>query len=143
MQRLEKVGVMVAALGVAVSGGVHLRLYLDGYRDIDIERLGGINIGRSFALSVVAAVLVAEVLVVAAIRPRLRGVASCMAVLYAAGALGAYAMTRTGGLLGFEESEWTPEALVAKLAEAAVVVLGGWMAVGSMRSRAATNVEAG
>ena len=47
---------VLAALAVLVSGAVHLKLWFDGFRDIDV-------IGPSFMLNAVAGVVIAALLV--------------------------------------------------------------------------------
>ncbi len=120
--RSVSVTLMVCAIGVAVSGGIHLRLYFDGYRNIDIDRVLGINISRSFLLCVITAAIVSELCIAALLSHRGATFASAIAGAYAAGALLAYILTRTIGLLGFEDSKWSTDAVIAKIAE--VIVIG-------------------
>ena len=129
MQRARIAGV-VMTLGVALSGGVHLRLYRGGYRDIHIDSVAGIDLSRSFVLSFVSAAVITALLLVALANPKLLRLAAVAVGLYAAGAIAAYIKTRTGGLLGFEDTATSTEAVIAKSAElvtivaAAVVLLG-------------------
>ena len=129
MQRARISGV-VMTLGVALSGGVHLRLYRGGYRDIHIDSIAGIDLSRSFLLSFISAALITALLVVALANPKLLKPAAAAAGIYAAGAIAAYLKTRNGGLLGFEDTATSTEAVIAKSAElvtlvaAAVVLLG-------------------
>src|SRR3954452_15705276 len=113
---------LAAAGGVAVSGGIHLRLYRNGYRDIHLDEVLGVDFSRSFALAVVAATVLSVLLVASVIWQRGARAASVGALIYAASALVAYALARTNGLLGFEESKWITEAVIAKAVELAVVV---------------------
>ena len=129
MQRARIAGV-VMTLGVALSGGVHLRLYRGGYRDIHIDSVAGIDLSRSFVLAFVTAALLTALLLLALANPALMRIAAVAAGLYAAGAIAAYIATRNGGLLGFEDTATSTEAVIAKSAElvtivaAAVVLLG-------------------
>jgi uncharacterized membrane protein YhdT len=113
---------LAAAGGIAVSGGIHLRLYRDGYRDIHLDRLLGVDLSRSFALAVASATVLSMVLVATVIWRRGAWVASVAALIYAAGTLAAYVLTRTNGVLGFEENRWITEAVIAKPVELAVVL---------------------
>ena len=107
---IERVGRMIAILGVFVGGAVHLRLYDDGYRDIPNYALG-----RSFLANVVASGVVVALL--ATWRSRL---ALAAGLGIAIGTLGAFVKSRMGaGIFGFTESglEPSPEAVIALVAE--------------------------
>jgi hypothetical protein len=128
---------LLAGLLVAASGGIHLRLYREEYREISVDRVLGLDISRAFALNAVAGLLIGVALVAAAVgllRPTLPAVAG---VVFAGGAIVAYALTRTVGLLGFEESRWITEAYWAEAVQVgAVVLLAGFLATEG-RARAA------
>lgn len=117
--------VVVAAALVAVSGGVHLRLYREQYRDVHVDRVLGIDLASSFVLSVVAATVIAILLLASVALDRGHRPAAVVGLLYAVGALVAYALSRTVGLLGFEESRWIPEAVVLKPIELVAALLLG------------------
>jgi hypothetical protein len=133
----------VTAALVLTGGYVHWCLYYrHGYRAIP-------KIGTGFLLQVVASVAVASVLllgprVVARIPHLTEGAAATMlhlaALGLAAGTLVAFALTRTSaGLFNFREQglQPAPQALIALVAEAAVVVLAaGGLAVDVLRSHA-------
>lgn len=114
---------LAAALLFAVSGGIHVRLFRAQYRDIHVDRILGVDFAGSFVLAVVAATIVSILLVVTVIWSRGATVASTVGIIYSAGAIAAYALSRTIGLLGFEERGWIPEAAVAKPVELMAVVL--------------------
>jgi hypothetical protein len=126
---------IAAAIALAVSGGIHLRLYRDGYRDIHIDRVLGVDLGRSFAIAIVAATVISVLLVAATLWHRSETIVSIMGIAYAAGALVAYGLSRTVGLLGFDEDRWSTEALISKPIELAAIVLLGITLVGTERSR--------
>jgi hypothetical protein len=113
---------VVGAAAVLVSGWVHFYLYFrGGYRGIAPESVLGLTISRSFALNAVAAVVIAEALVLAT---RVRGLvlpASAGGALFAIATIVAYVLSRTSGLLGFEESTTSTEAVVALVAEIVAV----------------------
>jgi hypothetical protein len=98
---------------LAVSGYLHADLYANGYRAIPY-------IGPSFLWQASASFAVA-LLVLVANPVVLRFAAAALS----AGALGAYALSRTTGLFGFTERGWqpAPQALIAVLAEVSALVL--------------------
>ena len=114
---------VLSGLLVAVSGGIHLRLYREGYRDISVDRVLGLDISRSFALNAVAGVVIGVALLAAAVG-LVRGTVPALAgLVFSAGAIGAYVLSRTVGLLGFEEDRWITEAYWAEGVQVAAVVL--------------------
>ncbi len=115
MRRIDPLRIAIA-VGSLVIGYVHLRLYLDGYKDIPIE-----NVGRSFLLNIVAAGAVAVVVLVWPHR-----LAVVAPLLLANGTLLAFALSRTDrGIFGFTERGWnpSPEAAVAVVAELTTALL--------------------
>jgi hypothetical protein len=124
---------LVGAASVLVSAYMHFYLYFwGGYRGISPERLAGIDISRSFALNAVIGLAIAELLVLALRFDRLARPAAVLGVVFALGAILAYVLARTSGLLGFSESGWSPEAVISKTAEiVAVLSLGGFLAAPS------------
>lgn len=129
---------LIGATGVLVSGYIHFYLYYwGGYRGISIDRVGGLDISRSFALNAIAALVIAELLVISWRVHRLERLAAVLGVSFAAGAIGAYVLARTSGLLGFSENGWSAEAVIAEVAQVvAVLALGGYL-VASVRTSAA------
>jgi hypothetical protein len=120
---------LLAGLAVAVSGGIHLRLYREGYRDISVDRVLGLDISRSFALNAVAGVIIGLALVAAALGLIRATIPAVAGLAYAGSAIVAYVLSRTVGLLGFEESRWITEAYWAEAVQLAVVLLLGWFLV--------------
>jgi hypothetical protein len=106
---------------------MHGYLYFwGGYRGISIDRVLGIDIGRSFALNAVAGLVIAEILVLSHRYERLAIPGAVLGVAFALGAVGAYVLARTSGILGFNESGCSTEAVIAKTAEViAALALGG------------------
>ncbi len=120
------VALVVAGLLVAVSGGIHLRLYREGYREISVDRVLGIDIARAFALNAVLGLVIGVALVAAGLGLIRATVPALAGLVFCAGAIVAYALSRTVGLLGFEESRWLTEAYWAQAAQVgAVLLLGG------------------
>jgi hypothetical protein len=114
----------VASVALLVSGWVHFYLYFrGGYRGISPEDVAGLTISRSFAFNAIAAVVIAEALILGL---RYRAVllpAAAVGVGFAVATLTAYVLSRTRGLLGFKETATTTEAVVAMIAEAVVLLM--------------------
>lgn len=109
---------LIGSAGVLVGGYVHYFLYFErGYRNIHPETVVGLTVSRAFILNAAAAVVIAETLVLATRWPRLIIPSALAGIVFAAGTLGAYFLTRTTGFLGFTESLATTEALIAGAAE--------------------------
>ena len=120
---------VLAAACLLVSGGIHLHLYFDGYRDFPNR-----NLGHSFLANVAASALVALALLFYSRWPVLLA-----GVAVADGSLVAFALSRTDkGIFGFNEHGWypIPEAALAVSAEiAAAVFLVALLAWGNDRVR--------
>jgi hypothetical protein len=127
---------LVGAMLLAVSAGLHLRLYFGGYRDIHLDEILGIDLAGSFAFAVVAGAAIGSLLVASVVYERARRSIAIVGVVYALGALGAYALTRTTGFLGFEESRWVTEAVAAKPVELAAAVTLAFAALRPRSSQA-------
>ena len=134
-------GLVVGALAVLVSGWVHFYLYFrGGYRGIHPDEFLGITISRSFAVNAIAAVVIAELLVLALKFDALVLPAAALGAGFGAATIVAYVLSRTNGLLGFEETATTTEAVIAVIAEAiailalAPVALAAWKARGADRA---------
>ncbi len=114
----------VRVLGTALIAGmgwIHLHLWLDGYRTIDV-------IGPGFLLNAIVGIGLAVLLLVTP-RPLLRGVAA-LGALTALGTLGGQLLATSVGLFGFVESTdadlwwesfWVEIAATAVLAALAVL----------------------
>lgn len=105
----------VGAVLLTVQGGVHLRLWLDGYRAIP-------TIGPLFLAGAVAALVLAAGLLVTT-----RPVVGVAAVMLSLGQIAALVLTSTVGLFGFETAwTWTGLQGAALWSEllAAVAVVG-------------------
>jgi len=112
---------------VAISGYVHAKLYVDGYRFIA-------HIGPMFLLQAAVSFALAVLLLFAA--PLLLQLAAAGTAL---GALGGFVLSRTVGIAGFTERGFQPhpDALVSVLAEVATLgLLTAWW-IYLLRHRAA------
>jgi hypothetical protein len=109
---------MVIAASLVVSGVSHAYLYAHGYGHIPVVGTGFLlQASVSFAVAVLVLLGGPEWLVWAA------GV-------LAIGALGAFALSRTVGIMGFVELGWdpAPHALLSVAAEVVTVLAcGGWL----------------
>jgi hypothetical protein len=142
-RRRDELLIGAAAL-VAVSGGVHLRLYREQYRDVHVDRVLGVDLASSFVLSVLAATLIAILLLSGVALGRGHRPLALAGFVYAAGAIVAYALSRTVGLLGFEETRWLTEAIVVKPVELiAAIVLGLTLLAPGPPTRAASGSSTG
>jgi hypothetical protein len=117
------VGAVVGAAAILVSGWVHFYLYFrGGYRGIAIDSVLGLNISRSFALNAIAAVVIAEAVIVGLRYRALLLPAAAVGVGFAVTTLVAYVLSRTRGFLGFQETSTTTEAVIGLVAEGVAVV---------------------
>jgi hypothetical protein len=97
----------------------------------------GIDISRSFALNALAGLLIGSALVAAALG-LVRGTVPAVAgLVYSASAVGGYVLSRTVGLLGFEESRWITEAYWAEAVQLLACGLLAWFLV-ALRDEPAT-----
>ena len=118
-----RAALVVGAVAVLLIGWVHFYLYFrGGYRGIAPESVVGITISRSFALNAIAAVVIAEVLVLATRFEQLVFPAAAVAVAFAVGTVVAFSLSRWDSLLGFHETAVTTEAVVALAAEGIALI---------------------
>ncbi|HEX6877396.1 MAG TPA: hypothetical protein VF165_17200 [Nocardioidaceae bacterium] len=120
---------ILTAIALLVSAGTHLRLWLEGYRDIAV-------IGPAFLLNAVAGVLIAILML--AWR---HWVPALLAAGFGASTLGAFLISATVGLFGFREV-WTGAAvLTAAVAEVVAVLGGSWALVREYRRRSGARTQ--
>jgi hypothetical protein len=126
---------IIGAAGVLTSAYIHYYLYFHGgYRGISIDRVVGLDISRSFALQAISGFVIAWVLVLSLRWTRWAVPAAAVGALFAAGALFAYALARSSGLLGFTENKTSTEAVIAIAAETvALVSLGAYVLTSLVR----------
>jgi hypothetical protein len=127
---------VVGAAALLVSGWVHFYLYFrGGYRGIAIDAVLGLNISRAFAINAIAAVVIAEAVVLGLRYRALLLPAAAVGVGFAVATLVAYFLSRTRGVLGFKETATTTEAVVAMVSEAVIVLTLVPVAVTELRER--------
>lgn len=102
----------LTAVAVLVSGAVHLLLWFDGFRDIDV-------IGPLFLLNAVASVVIAG-----AVMLWRHWLPLLAAVGFGASTLGAFILSTTVGFFGVREMWQGTEVITAAVAEAVAVVAG-------------------
>jgi hypothetical protein len=120
---VRRILVLVGAAGVLVSGYIHYYLYFEGgYRGIAPDEVLGLTISRAFAINAIAGFLIAWALVCSLVWERLTVPAALAGAGFAAATLVAYGLTRTTGLLGFEDDQTSTEAVIAVVAEVVALV---------------------
>jgi len=114
----------LAAAAVLVSAGVHLKLWLDGFRDLHM-------IGPAFMLNDVAGVVIAVLLVVWR-----HWLPPLLAVGFGASTFGAFLISTTVGLYGVHEV-WTGSyVFAAAVSEVVAMVAGALVLLRERRGRA-------
>jgi hypothetical protein len=130
------VATIAGAVALLVSGWVHFYLYFrGGYRGIAPDNVLGLTISRSFALNAIAALVIAEALVIGLRYRALLLPAAALGAGFAVATLVAYFLSRTRGVLGFEETSTTTEAVIAIVAEALALVALVPVALTELRAR--------
>jgi hypothetical protein len=119
---IVRIGIAVA---LVVSGISHAYLYIHGYRHIP-------TIGTAFVMQASVSFAIA-VLILLGGPEWLRWAAA----MVAGGALGAFVLSRTVGLLGFSERGWQPSPHAAVSVVAELLTVGLWAAYLVGRRRAA------
>ena len=118
-----KFGTAAAAL---VSAAVHLILWLDGYRSIDV-------IGPAFLLNAVAGAVIAVLLVLWH-----HWIPAFLVTGFGASTLGAFVLSATVGLFGVNE-QWTGGWVLTAAASEVVCIVGGLVLLReTRRARAAS-----
>jgi hypothetical protein len=128
--------VVIGAVAIMVSGWIHFYLYFrGGYRGIAPDTVLGLTISRSFALNSLAALVIAEALLVGLRYRPLLLPAALAGIGFGLATLVAYVLSRTRGLLGFEETSTTTEAVIAVVAEVSAIVALVPVAIRERRAR--------
>jgi len=129
-QRRQLAPRLAGAVLLAVTGAIHLDLYLTGYRHIP-------TIGPLFLLQIIAAFVLAVAVAV------LRGpLAAAAGAGFAIATLGGYLLTVWVGLFGFQEVA-TTAGLVAGVAEVAAFGVLAYAALASLRDDGASRALPG
>ena len=104
---------LLAAVAVLVSAAMHLYLWFEGYRDVDV-------IGPSFLLNAFGGAVIAVLLVVWR-----HWIPPFLAVGFGLSTIVAFVLSTTVGLFGLQESWQGWEVWTAFISEVAAVVIGG------------------
>ncbi|MGH3852017.1 MAG: hypothetical protein ACRDR6_00660 [Pseudonocardiaceae bacterium] len=107
---------MTAAMGL-----IHLRLWVDGYREVPV-------IGTLFLVNTICALALAVMLLT--VPARLRGVVAAVTAVFTAATLAGLILSMTVGLLGVHESLQTPLVPTTLIVESTgVLVLIGLLGI--------------
>jgi hypothetical protein len=118
---------MLTAVAVLVSAAVHLRLWVEGYRQISV-------IGPAFLVNAAGGVVIAVLLV-----SWRHWIPAMLAAGFGASTLGAFVLSATVGLFGVHEV-WTGAAvLTAAVSEVAAIAGGAVVLAGAYRRRSRVN----
>ncbi|MGH3425781.1 MAG: hypothetical protein ACRDO8_13690 [Nocardioidaceae bacterium] len=103
---------LVAAVAVLVSAVVHLRLWLDGFRDLDV-------VGPAFMLNAVAGIVITALLLLWR-----HWLTLLLALGFGVATLGAFVISTTVGLFGVHE-HWVGFYVWAAAVSEAVAIVAG------------------
>ena len=122
---------------------MHYYLYFKGgYRHIAPESLAGLTVSRAFAINAIAGLVIAWALVVSLRVHKVAVPAALSGLGFAAATLAAYLLSRTVGLLGFEDNQLIWEAVVAFAAEVVYhSTLCSWLVMQWTRRRASVSIS--
>jgi len=119
--------VLAIAAFVAAGGYVHLREWLDTYRDIPSSVPGSAVVRLGFPINAAISFVLAAVLVVVAVRAsrsnRVTNVVLAVTALFQAGSLATLILSRTDSVLGWSEAVWTRGADQSRAVEIGALVL--------------------
>jgi hypothetical protein len=108
VRRLTTPLVIAAALFVAAGGYVHLREWLEGYRNVPVEAPGAAVVRVGFVVNAAASFAIAAALVVTQlVGRRLAPLVMVGAALSQVAFAVAVVVSRTGSLGGWQEPVWT------------------------------------
>ncbi|WP_432478657.1 hypothetical protein [Nocardioides sp. GXQ0305] len=102
----------LAAVAVLVSAAMHLYLWVEGYRDLEV-------IGPAFLLNAVGGAVIAVLVLVWR-----HWLPALLTLGFGASTLGAFVVSTTVGLFGVQEQWRGWEVWTAAISEAAAIVLG-------------------
>jgi hypothetical protein len=138
MKRTSTPFVIVAAVFVAAGGVIHLREWLDSYRDLPSAVPGSAVVKVGFPLNAAASALVAAALIATIFTMRNRAIYIVgAAIAFQAASLASLIVSRTGSLFGWMEPVWTDGANQARAVEIAAILALVAAAVLSARRRTA------
>ena len=144
MKRTSAPFVIAAAVFVAAGGAIHLREWLDSYRDLPSGVPGSAVVRIGFPVNAATSALVASALIATLFTRRDRAVYVIgAAIAFQAASLASLIVSRTGSLFGWMEPVWTDGANQIRAVEiAALVALGAALALSARRRTAAPGLRA-
>lgn len=129
---------LAAALFTLAGGYVHLREWLDGYRDVPASVPGSFLVRVGFPVNAAVSVAIAAALVYCAVRRT--GLAAFVVVgaaLFQAGSLAVVILTRIGTVFGWTEPIWSRGADQSRAVEiGALLALGAVATITGIERRA-------
>jgi len=117
---------LVLAAFVAAGGFIHLREWLDTYRDVPTVAPGSALVRIGFPVNAgVSLVLAVAILAVAAVvqRPRLAALVLIVTGVFEAASLATLILSRTGSVFGWSEPIWTMGADQTRAVEIGALVV--------------------
>ena len=137
LQRRTTPLVVAAAAFVAAGGFIHLREWLDTYRDVPASVPGAAVVRVGFPINAGLSLLLAVALIVSmGTLRRFAPVVVAAAAIFEAGALGTLILSRTSTVAGWMEPVWTKGANQTRAVEiGAIGALAAVIAIVGMRRR--------
>jgi hypothetical protein len=134
------VPLLVAAAFVGAGGFIHLREWLNTYRDVPASVPGADVVRVGFPLNAALSAVIAVALVVAAFSASRRFIVivTASALLFQAGSLATLILSRTGSVLGWSEHDWSPAADQTRAVEiVALIAVAVTLALVALQSQPA------
>ena len=129
-ERLMSLLIMTAAAFVATGGFIHLREWLDTYRNVPASVPGAAVVRIGFPVNAAVSLVLAIALLASVWRWQSSlTIVAASAFAFEAASLASLILSRTGSVLGWKEPVWTDGANQARLVEiVALVALAGFLA---------------
>lgn len=135
--------VVLSAMFVGAGGFIHLREWLDVYRQVPANAQGSAVVRIGFPLNAAASLVVVIALVlVFRRRSRLTQPVILAAIAFQAASLATLIATRVGSVFGWSEPSWTPGAEQTRAVEAAAIIALVTLAALSRRDRTGGHFDA-
>ena len=115
--------VVLSAMFIGAGGFIHLREWLNVYRQVPASASGAAVVRIGFPLNAAASLALIVALVLVFRRPsRLTQPVILAAIAFQAASLATLIATRVGSVFGWSEPSWTPGAEQTRAVEAAAIV---------------------
>lgn len=142
---IRRFSLVAAAVFVLAGGWIHLREWLDTYKDIPAQVPGSFVVRLGFPVDAAVSLVAAAALVFIAVRvvsPRLALLITASTVAFQVSALVVLIATRYGSVFQWNEAEWTPGAQQSLAVELGAVIMLGLYGLSSFRSDAPISATA-